>query len=183
MISRLLLELIAYGRDDVDDTEANAAFEAAVAANWHACSLLAVTSGGESPIPENIIRELREQRLDALKRVDQWPGAGGVQEGMLLSEQFSGFAGCEEAEEEAWHECAHHPSPCAWHGCAPHPLTLGSNLHTCRVRGGVRRDQDCHIVWQPRRGGDLAVSEAARKYSAEGGRRGVCACYVHDGCA
>jgi hypothetical protein len=102
LCSRLMLTLAAYGRGDAEECEADAAFDVAFAANWHACALLGAVSTGDSPIPENIVSELREQRLEALKQRDAaWPAAGGVQEAMLLSEQFAGFAGRGD-EEPPW---------------------------------------------------------------------------------
>jgi len=101
LCSRLLLTLAAYACGDAEECEADAAFDAMFAANWHACALLAAVSGGDSPVPENIVAELREQRLTSLKQREAWPGAGGVQEAMLLSEQFAGFAGIGD-EEPAW---------------------------------------------------------------------------------
>jgi len=107
LCSRLLLVLATWDGEDATHAAAcAAAYDAAHAANWHATLLLAATSSGDSPIPENAISDLREQRLEALKKFKpgdaEWPGAGGVQEAMLLSEQFAGFAGCAEEQHEAW---------------------------------------------------------------------------------
>ena len=100
LCSALLCTLSA---DVLDEDEAEAHFDAFRAANWRAVALVAAVSGGESPIPEGTVVELREQRLESLsKRPGAWPGAGGVQEAILLSEQFAGFAGNERASEDAW---------------------------------------------------------------------------------
>ena len=62
----------------------------------------------ENVAPEGLVAELRERRLEALKKeglkqgAQPWPGAGGVAEAVLLSEAFAGFAGNEVEQEEAW---------------------------------------------------------------------------------
>lgn len=108
LFGRLLCALALWDGEDENEATCHAAFDAAAAANWYAVALLAAVSGGESPISEETIVELREQRHETLKRTGscaEWPGPGGVQEAMLVSEQYAGFAGVgtlEAREEEAW---------------------------------------------------------------------------------
>eukprot|EP00966_Prymnesium_polylepis_P293320 6775032-Prymnesium_polylepis.1 len=80
LCSALLCVLAA---DELDETAADAAFQAALAQNWHAVALLAAVAGGESPIPEATIEKLREQRLESLKSATAWPAAGGAEEALL----------------------------------------------------------------------------------------------------
>ena len=112
LASAFLLAFAAHSEAEGEEKEAStaalaeAAFEKLFACNWHACALLAATAGGESPIPEQTITELREIRAEKLSKSATWPGTGGVSEAMLLSEVFSGCAGVAgedgELEEDAW---------------------------------------------------------------------------------
>ena len=125
LCTRLLLALAKWEGDDEGEAVCQAAFDAAFAHNWHALLLLCAVGNGDSPIPEGLVADLRERRLEALKKAGgvpvleggrlkqaggaagdahPWPGAGGVAEAVLLSEAFAGFAGSEEEQEEqeAW---------------------------------------------------------------------------------
>lgn len=108
LCTRLLLTLAKWEGDDEGEALCQAAFDAAFAHNWHALLLVCAVGNGDSPIPEGLVAELRERRLEALKKeglkqgAQPWPGAGGVAEAVLLSEAFAGFAGSEEEQEEAW---------------------------------------------------------------------------------
>jgi len=123
LCTRLLLALAKWDGDDEGEALCQAAFDAAFAHNWHALLLVCAVGNGDSPIPEGLVADLRERRLEALKKAggvpvveggrlkqaggaagdaQPWPGAGGVAEAVLLSEAFAGFAGSEEEQEEAW---------------------------------------------------------------------------------
>ena len=106
LCTRLLLALAKWEGDDEGEARCQAAFDAAFAHNWHALLLVCAVGNGDSPMPEGLVADLRERRLEALKKAGgdapPWPGAGGVAEAVLLSEAFAGFAGSEEEQEEAW---------------------------------------------------------------------------------
>jgi hypothetical protein len=104
LASGLLLALVEHGEDESEEGTAtlDAAFQALFACSWQACALLAATASGDSPIPEGTIAELRELHNDKLKKDDaDWPAAGGVEEAILLSEAFAGFAGIPADDPEA----------------------------------------------------------------------------------
>jgi hypothetical protein len=120
LIGQLLLALALWDGEDATEEACDNAFARAVETNWHAVLLLGAVSSGDSPLPESMIEALREQRVEALQKragggasssssssssssaAASWPSAGGVQEAMLVSEAYAGFAGSEVDEEDAW---------------------------------------------------------------------------------
>ena len=68
LCTRLLLALAKWEGDDEGEARCQAAFDAAFAHNWHALLLVCAVGNGDSPIPEGLVAELRERRLEALKK-------------------------------------------------------------------------------------------------------------------